>query len=58
MKPHKDVVIGVGVDVLTAVQRLCCEQTVLLVSASEKLRLSISNQADPCQCTVLHQCRE
>ncbi len=49
MKPHKDVVIGVGVDVPTAAQRLCCERTVLLVSASEKLRLGISNQADPCQ---------
>ena len=46
MKPHKDVVIGIGVEIRIAAQRLCCEQTVLLVSASHKLLLNLSNQAD------------
>ena len=57
MKPRggSDIRIGFGIPI--AAQRLCCEQTVLLASASHKFRLSLSNQADSNRSTELQRCR-
>ena len=61
IEPYGDLVVGVDFGTCIAAQRMCCEQTVLLllVPLLMNSRLSLSNKADsrPCReyCASLMQ---